>query len=164
VKFRIDVMFGSTEDLSGDNELTHLRALDVGQCLLGQPTDEHDELFAQRNGVSEHHLVIYIVQMLVGGNGNLLGCATHPAGQPGAAIVQTNSRWLLAHEVGHVLGLRHVCQFPTAANPTPPTPCIVPSGQTDNLMFPLMSWTNLPPDISANEAALMAASEWSRPI
>jgi hypothetical protein len=134
------VRFGSTEDLSGDASLASLLALDVGTCTLGNPTAEHDLLFAQRNGVPDDELVIYVVQTLVGGSGNLLGCATHPDGQPGAAIVQSNALWLTAHEVGHVLDLRH------------------DASTSDNLMFPNVGWTNLPPDLSATENATMIGS------
>jgi hypothetical protein len=147
---RIDVRRGTTEDLSGDDDLDPLLALDVGPCLLGQPTDEHDDLFANRNNAGSRDLVVYIVDTLVGGSGNLLGCATHPDDQPGAAIVDNSSaRWLTAHEVGHVLGLRHVTG---------------PSASSDDLMWPNVGWTNLPPDVSSGEASTMRSSGLTRPI
>ena len=79
---------------------------------------------ANRNNAGATHVVVYLVSTLMGGGGNLLGCATHPDGQPGAAIIQggTDADWLTAHEVGHVLGLRHVCTRPTAANPNASQP------------------------------------------
>ena len=147
---RIDVRRGTTEDLSGDDDLDPLLALDVGPCFLGQPTDEHDDLFAHRNNAAGTDLVVYVVDTLVGGSGNLLGCATHPDGQPGAAIVDNvGARWLTAHEVGHVLGLRHVTG---------------PSAGTDDLMWPNVGWTNLPPDVSSGEASTMRSSNLTRPI
>jgi hypothetical protein len=146
VKSGLNVRFGSVEDLSGDASLASLLALDVGPCTLGNPTAEHSLLFAHRNGVPADELVIYIVQTLVGGSGNLLGCATHPKGKPGAAIVQSNALWLTAHEVGHVLGLFHV------------------TTSSDNLMFPNVGWTNLPPDLSDSETAKMIASNLSVPV
>lgn len=118
----IEVRRGTTEDLSGNTNLSQLLALDVGQCLLGQPTQEHNALFANRNN----------------------------AGRPGAAIVQTSARWLLAHEVGHVLGLRHVPSSPAT--------------NSDFLMWPNTGWTNTPPNISGTEASTMAASSLSRPF
>jgi hypothetical protein len=146
LKSGLDVRFGSTQDLSGDASLTPLLALDVGPCNLGAPTAEHDLLFVHRDGVGADELVVYVVQTLVGGSGNLLGCATHPAGQPGAAIVQSNALWLVAHEVGHVLGLFHVAT------------------SSDNLMFPNVGWTNLPPDLSDSEAATMVGSVLTVPV
>jgi hypothetical protein len=79
-----------------------------------------------------------------------LGCATHPDGQPGAAIVQVAADWLTAHELGHVLGLRHVCTMPTPANPMPSNPCMG-AGHSDSLMFPNIGWTNTPPDLATSE-------------
>ena len=146
----IEARRGTTEDLSGDTTLSSLQALDVGQCLLGQPTTEQTALFAHRNNAGPKDLVIYVVQSLVGGAGNFVGCATHPAGQPGAAIVQNSAKWLMAHEVGHVLGLLHVASTPTT--------------NSDFLMWPNTSWTNPPPDISASEATTMQASNLSRPF
>ncbi|WP_083998783.1 hemopexin repeat-containing protein [Actinomadura kijaniata] len=146
---RIDVRRGSIEDLSGDSDLDSLLVLDVGACLLGRPTEEHEELFAHRGGAADTDLVIYIVQMLDGGDGNLVGCATHPSGKPGAAVVVTSSRWLLAHEVGHVLSLRHVPRTPTT--------------NSDFLMWPNTGWTNVPPDVSAAETTKMLDSALTRP-
>ena len=123
---RIDVRRGTTEDLSGDDDLATLLALDVDGCFLGQPTEEVEDLFANRNNAADNDLVIYIVQTLVGGTGNFVGCASHPDGQPGATIVQNSARWLLAHEVGHVLGLLHVST--------------TPSSNSDFLMWRNISW------------------------
>jgi hypothetical protein len=159
----VAVLRGTTEDLSGNMALQPLQNLNVGQCLLGRPTQDHNDLFANRNNVGANELVVYIVATLVGGAGNFLGCATHPNGQPGAAVVQSNARWLVAHEVGHVLGLRHVCEFPSAANPTPAVACVVGSGQSDSLMFPNVSWTNVPPDLSAAENSTMRNSNLTNP-
>ena len=147
---RIDVRRGTTEDLSGDTDLFTLLALDVGPCLLGQTTDEQNDLFSRRNNAADIDLVVYVVQILVGGSGNLVGCASHPGNEPGAAIVQSTGRWLTAHEIGHVLGLRHV---PTT-----------PSTNSDFLMWPNIGWTNVPPDISASEANTMLASNLTRPV
>ena len=146
----IDVRRGTTEDLSGDDDLDPLLALDVGPCLLGQPTDEHDDLFANRNNAASNDLVVYVVDALVGGSGNLVGCATHPDGRPGAAIADNvSARWLTAHEVGHVLGLRHVT---------------APSGSADDLMWPNVAWTNPPPNVSSGEASRMRDSNFTRPL
>jgi hypothetical protein len=159
----VAVLRGTTEDLSGNPLLQSLQNLNVGQCLLGQPTQDQNTLFANRNNVGNNELVVYIVATLIGGGGNFLGCATHPNGQPGATVVQSSARWLVAHEVGHVLGLRHVCEFPKPANPTPAVPCVAGSGQSDSLMFPNVGWTNVPPDLTAAENATMRNSNLTRP-
>jgi len=148
----IDTVFGTVEDLSRMQNAATLSNFNVGNCILGQPTQDHNTLFPNRNGAGANDIVIYIVQTLIGGSGNFVGCATFPSGQPGCVIVQTNARWLAAHEVGHVLGLLHVCQPPA-------TPCV--AGNSDSLMFPNTGWTNLPPDISAGEFTTMLNSPFT---
>jgi hypothetical protein len=148
----INAFRGTTEDLSGNVNLQPLQNLNVGPCLLGQPTQDQNDLFANRNNVGDNEIVIYIVSTLIGGTGNFLGCATHPDGQPGAAVVQDPAQWLTAHEVGHVLDLRHVCQMPN---------CL--PGQSDSLMFPNVGWTNVPPDLSASEESIMRDSNLTNP-
>jgi hypothetical protein len=152
----------TTEDLSGNADLVPLQNLDVGACRRGQTTAEQHALFANRNNVGSNELVVYLVSTLIGGNGNFVGCAAHPTGSPGAAIMQVGAQWLMAHEVGHVLGLRHVCgAVPTMMNPNPPNACI--PGQSDSLMFPNTGWTNVPPNLSSGEESTMRNSGLTNP-
>ena len=71
---RIDVRRGTTQDLSGDPNLSTLRVLDVGPCLLGQTTDEQDDLFANRDDAADNDLVVYVVDSL--GNLNMVAADT----------------------------------------------------------------------------------------
>ena len=147
----IDVRVGSTEDLSGDSTLNSLLVLDVGACLLGSTTQEQQDLFENRNGVGDNELVVYVVDSLQGGTGNFVGCASSPSGRPGCVVADNiNGRWLTAHEVGHVLGLRHVSTTPTT--------------NSDFLMWPNIAWTNVPPDVTAVEAQTMRSSSLTRPV
>jgi hypothetical protein len=141
----IAVMRGTTEDLSGNAALTPLQNLNVGACTLGSTTTDQTTLFANRNNAGANDIVVYLASTLIGGAGNFVGCASHPAGQPGCAIVEVDTaRWLTAHEVGHVLDLLHV-------------------GNTDRLMNPSIGWTNLPPDLIASEFTTMLNSALSIP-
>jgi hypothetical protein len=144
------VIRGTTEDLSGNVALQPLLNLNVGQCRLGQPTADHNALFANRNNVGKNELVVYIVSTLIGGAGNFVGCATSPKGKPGAAVIQANANWLVAHEIGHVLGLRHVSTT-VATN-------------SDFLMWPNTSWTNVPPDLAPSEFTTMRKSGLAKPF
>jgi hypothetical protein len=128
---------GTTQDLSSKISLQHLVNFNVGSCLMGQPTADHNELFSNRQDAGPNDIVVYVVSTLIGGAGTFVGCATYPANEPGAVIMNgSNAQWLCAHEVGHVLGLAHV-------------------SSSDSLMFPNTGWTNTPPDLSATEIATM---------
>jgi hypothetical protein len=144
---------GTTEDLSGNAALAGLLALDVAGCpLTGTLTNDQRDLYANRNNAGANDVVVYLVQSLVNGAAptNFLGCATNQVGLgPGAAVIQANARWLVAHEVGHVLGLSHV-------NNTPVT-------NSDFLMWPNVGWTNVPPDLAAAEYTTMFNSGFTNP-
>ena len=130
----IAVQLVTTESLN----LPPLNDVDVGQCLLGQTTAEQDQLFANRNNVGANDVVVYFVRSTVP---PFNGCASHPSGRPGAVVAQGATQWTVGHEVGHVLGLRHV-------------------NDNDRLMTGngTANITNPPPDLIASECSTMHAS------
>ena len=91
----------STENLN----LPTLNDVDVGACTLGSVTAEQTQLFSNRNNAGPNDVVAYFVRSTVPPYN---GCASHPAGRPGAVVAQGATTWTLAHEIGHVLGLFHV--------------------------------------------------------
>ncbi|MFC8897105.1 hypothetical protein, partial [Streptomyces cinereoruber] len=97
----ISVELASTEEL----DLPGLKDVDVGQCTVGRTTSEQEGLFAHRSGADGTDVVVYFVRSTVP---PLNGCAAHPPGLPSVVVAQGATAWTLAHEVGHVLGLRHV--------------------------------------------------------
>jgi hypothetical protein len=137
----ISVQIVSTEDL----DLPLLNAVDVGVCQMGRTTTEQDQLFENRNGAGPNDFVAYFVQATT--PRALNGCASHPAGRPGTVVTQVASRWTLAHEAGHVLGLRHV------DDPPPPDPA-APPALLDRLMTGRGTGRveNPPADVVATEA------------
>ena len=130
----IDVEWASSENLN----LPLLNDVDVGACTLGSTTAEQNTLFGNRNNVGVNDIVVYFVRST---DPPLNGCAAHPAGRPGAVVVQGATQWTFAHEVGHVLGLFHV-------------------NNNDRLMTGngTANITNPPPDLVASEATTMTNS------
>lgn len=108
----IGVELAGTSTWVGE-QAQRLSDLDIGIAWT-QPTDpkpcfsalteSQEQLYAHRDGMAEHDVAIYLVRSIVP---SFDGCATHPVGVPGAAVADSASEWVLAHEVGHVLGLRH---------------------------------------------------------
>jgi hypothetical protein len=105
----IGVKVLSHEDFSKHtlNVVTSLRDLDV---IIDQPrgktTIEQRQLFDNRNRAAENEIVVHFIRSTQPTAYN--GCAAHPDGQPGVVITQIASRWTLAHEVAHALGLEHI--------------------------------------------------------
>jgi uncharacterized protein with LGFP repeats len=134
---RIGVKYVSFETLN----LPALNDLDVGGCTMGSVTAEQTQLFSHRNSAGANDVVVYFVRST---QPPYNGCASHPAGQPGAAVASGASAWTMAHEVGHVLGLPHVNDNNR----------LMTGNGTDNI-------TNPPPDIIASESATMLASSFT---
>lgn len=134
---QVGVKYASFEVLN----LPALNDLDVGACTVGSATAEQTSLFAHRNSAGANDVVAYFVRST---QPPYNGCASHPAGEPGAAIASGASAWTLAHEIGHVLGLSHVNDNNR----------LMTGLGTDNI-------TNPPPDIIASESATMLASPFT---
>ena len=127
----------TTENLN----LPALNNLNVGACILGTTTAAQDQLFANRNFAGANDVVVYFIGSTIPALG---GCGAHPAGRPGAVVVQGANAWVLAHEVGHVLGLLH----PDQGGPLLPNRLMTsgPLGATP------------PPDLIGSEVATMRNS------
>jgi hypothetical protein len=97
----IHVCVAGSESLS----LPTLTDLDVGSCSPDDLTWEQLDLFANRNGVPQSGIAVYFVRST---NPPLNGCAAHLPEAPAAVVSHLASRWTLGHEIGHVLGLKHV--------------------------------------------------------
>jgi hypothetical protein len=130
----IAVRLVSTENL----DLPELNDVDVGKCILGQTTAEQNDLFANRNNVGTNDVVVYFVRSTVP---PFNGCASHPSGRPGAVVAQGATQWTTAHEIGHVLGLRHVDN----------NDLLMTGNGTGNI-------TNPPPELASSEVTTMVNS------
>jgi hypothetical protein len=129
---RVDVV--SNENLN----LPELADVDVGDCIKGSATEEQQQLFSHRNDVLEYECSVYFVRSTIPPYN---GCAAHPDGRPGCVVVREASRWTLAHEVGHVLGLPHVDSRDN----------LMTRNGTDNI-------TNPPPDLTSDQISTMDGS------
>src|SRR5215831_7063026 len=123
----------STETLN----LPALNDVDVGTCS-GAPTAEQIQLFGNRSNAWGTDVVVYFVRSTVP---VFNGCATFPAGRPGAVVAQIASQWTMGHEIGHVLGLVHVNDNNR----------LMTGNGTANI-------TNPPPDLISTEVNTMRAS------
>jgi hypothetical protein len=113
----IGVEVVSRESLATIPNFTVLNNLNIDRCTFGATTPQQDQLFQNRNNVGQNEIVVYFVFTLVPA---FNGCATFPAGSPGAVVAAPiASRWTLAHEVGHVLGLQHISGENAPACSTP---------------------------------------------
>lgn len=115
-----------------------LNDIDAGKCILGVTTDEQKDLFGHRNNVGNNEIVAYFVRST---NPPYAGCAAHPAGRPGCIVAKGATKWTLAHEIGHVLGLFHVNDNNR----------LMTGNGTYNI-------TNPPPDLSSDEIKTMSKS------
>ncbi|WP_203910318.1 hypothetical protein [Rhizocola hellebori] len=145
----IGVRVASREFLTGPAFAT-LAVLQVGNCTNTLTADQI-QLFTNRNNVGANEIAIYFVLATVQ---SFNGCAAHLAGQPAAVVTGIASRWTLAHEVGHVLGLAHV------DDPAPPDPN-APAALLDRLMTGRGTHmiTNPPPDLIDTEVRTMRDSQ-----
>jgi hypothetical protein len=137
----IGVIVRSVENL---NLPASFMDIDVGNCQMGQTTNEQNQLFNNRNNVVGNDIVVYFVRSTVPA---FNGCAAFPANRPGAIVVRTASQWTLAHEVGHVLGLPHVDASPN---------CLLDRLMTGCGTFNI---TNPPPDLIQSEVNTMNNSQ-----
>ena len=115
----VAIIVGSTENL-----ILNDTDIDVGQCISGQVTNDQTTLFNNRNSVGQNEIVVYLVRAVLDANGGMFnGCATFPAGRPGAVVSGlVASRWTVAHEIGHVLAGPHIESGVCPIRRDPPRP------------------------------------------
>ena len=145
----IGVTVGSRESLTGP-AFAALVNVDVGTCGRGgAPTTlEQNQLFGNRDGAATNDVVIYFVRDTTPA---LNGCANHPPGQPGAVVAAIASRWTLAHETGHVLGLGHISGEDSTGTCTTPDFTRLMTGCSTGRIIGI-------PTLSAAEITLMQSS------
>lgn len=116
--------------------------ISIGGCGSGALEQEQVMLFNIRDATQD--IVFYVVRAT---DPPAAACAAHPADKPGAILVYNsdsdattggNDKWLLAHELGHILSLNHRLD-------------------SRRLMWSSLTWTQRPPQLLAGEGIEMAA-------
>ena len=131
---------GSAENLNEE----HLLDVDVGACTQTTTTPEQEKLFGLRNSAGVQDIVVYFVRSTLPPYN---GCAAHPSDRPGVIISNYATKWTMAHEVGHVLGLYHVSDARR----------LMTGNGTANIIEP-------PPDLIQSEIDTIIGSAYSRPV
>lgn len=146
-QYGICMQFASGQSLPNaidrSSQSLSLMNVDVGSCTMPQGmTQQQDALFGygSRQSVGPNDIICYWVDRVASGGRQLAGCASHPTAQPACVVAALGSPWTLAHEVGHVLGLRHT------------------TGSAMLMSTPTASITARPPSISTADLAVIRAS------
>ncbi len=101
----IEVEWASDEQLTVPEETEIVQLGGAGCRSTNVLSDEQLSLFAHRRFAGEGEIVAYFVEAT---DPITNGCSMHPFGRPGTIITSIATEWTLAHEIGHVLGLKHV--------------------------------------------------------
>jgi hypothetical protein len=96
-----DIAFGTVDVVSN----AALNSVAVGACSAAALTGAQKALFDSVALVAGQ-AVVFLASQLEGPT-HPTGCAVHPAGKPGVVTLSQGKRWVLAHEIGHLLGLDH---------------------------------------------------------
>jgi hypothetical protein len=129
---------------------TAMESVNVGSCLTVLD-EKHRGLFQSVMPISSPNQAVVFVVRAISTGGTFSGCAAHLPGCPGLVITEAamngsgtgsagSGGWVLAHEIAHVLGLRHV-------------------GLSGSLMFdPATAIASVSPALSADECRTLERS------
>jgi hypothetical protein len=115
--------------------------IDPSPCNCRQRSKDTIALYNKYYGEPQDSTVVAFVLRSL--SGDTVGCAAHPIGRPGFTMEYFSPTWVHAHELGHVLGLRHV-------------------NNQDNLMWEKTNITNPPPDLNSDQISDIRCSLYVR--
>ena len=161
----IRVEVGSREDLTGPAFSTLLDT-NVGPCTGTQSvTTAQQTLFSNNANVGPNDVAVYFIRTVIQqvtptSTALLSGCAG-PLSARSAVIAQASSRWTLAHEVGHVLGLNHISGENTGCPASTPNCCSTPDFTRIMTGCGTAKITGIP-TVTAGERSTMKSSSLSQ--
>ncbi len=133
-QYDVDIKFASGESaLLSPEEMKKFKRVDTS-CIAGK--DEWSALQKVLNKVPSRDICVIFVGTLWDpkekpGSEMFLGCGAYRPGSPACAVASNASKYDLAHEVGHVLGLAHDATNGNLMHPTqaayPKLPVLTPA-------------------------------------
>ena len=91
--------------------------MNAGQCRLQNLSSEQRALFSNRNGLQKNDIGIFVVDQIFTHDDRALGGCGSPRARACMMTAGSSAR-LMAHEVGHALGLNHTPQGANIMSPT----------------------------------------------
>ncbi len=95
----------------------HFLQMNAGQCKLQNLSSEQRALFSNRNGLQQDDIGIFVVDQIFKHDETPLGGCGSPKARA-CMMTATSGGKLMAHEVGHALGLTHTPQGTNIMSPT----------------------------------------------
>lgn len=122
----------------------------VDDCdIQSSGSSDQNELFQQVQPLSSDGVLVFAGVRITGSSSSIIGCAWHPPNILGCMVrvgtsTNTERLWIIAHELGHVLGLEHV-------------------NHSDFLMHTSAFWTQSPPFLAPDHISVLRGNAPSVP-
>ena len=99
--YGIEIKFGTGQSLLLSEEETKKYEQIDGSCEWKITSGEYADVQKLGAETSPKGIKVYFVKKF--SQANLLGCGGHAPNKPACIVAATSSKWVMAHEVGHVL-------------------------------------------------------------
>ncbi len=100
-QYGISIKFASGQSLHLTQAQQQLFNRIDGQCNWTLNSGEFNQLHGTGTPAPNNQILVYYINRF--GSATLLGCGGHATARPAATVASSSSKWVTAHEVGHVL-------------------------------------------------------------